>query len=157
MPSCIDTQSVRVSGLGDARLYDVACTTRDGFNRSSETIRLLRVQKAALEGEKRVRDHESDLLVTYAKTLKGEHVPPPQMGDFLQSFVEQGRKNLQAVAELDEKIVVLTRQIEVELKKETTKKGASNGQVAIVVGTDSDAHIDLKLTYRSYFLHSSIL
>ncbi|KAJ7035289.1 hypothetical protein C8F04DRAFT_1098768 [Mycena alexandri] len=147
LPSCIDTQSVRVSGLGDARLYDVVCTTREGFTKSSETVRLLRVQKAALEGEKRVRDHESDLLVTYAKTLKGEHVSPPQMGDFLQSFVEQGRKNLQAVAELDEKIVVLNRQIEVELQKETTKKGASNAQVTIVVGTDSDTHVDLKLTY----------
>ncbi|KAJ7149928.1 hypothetical protein C8R46DRAFT_1008752 [Mycena filopes] len=148
LPSCIDTQSVRVSGLErDARLYDVVCTTRQGFTKASEAVRRLRVQKAALEGEKRVRDHESDLLVTYARTLSGEHVSPDQMGEFLQSFVEQGRKNLQAVAELDEKIVVVNRQIERELEKEVTKTGASNAQVTIVVGTDSEAHVNLKLTY----------
>ncbi|KAF7335446.1 hypothetical protein MVEN_02197900 [Mycena venus] len=149
LPSCIDTQSVRVSGLGDARLFDVVCTTRDGPGpwKSSEAVRRLKAQKLALEGEKRVRDHESDLLVSYAKTLNGEHVSPTQMGEFLQSFVEQGRKNLQAVAELDEKIVALDRQIEVEVQKETTKKGLTTGEVTIVVGTDSDTHVDLKLTY----------
>ncbi|KAF7335447.1 hypothetical protein MVEN_02198000 [Mycena venus] len=159
LPSCIDTQSVRVSGLGDARLFDVVCTTRDGFEncsslldgpgpwKSSEAMRRLKAQKLALEGEKRVRGHESDLLVSYAKTLHGEHVSPTQMGEFLQSFVEQGRKNLEAVAELDEKIVALDRQIEVEVQKETTKKGLTTGEVTIVVGTDSDTHVDLKLTY----------
>ncbi|KAF7375624.1 hypothetical protein MSAN_00451300 [Mycena sanguinolenta] len=149
LPSCIDTQSVRVSGLGDARLFDVVCTTRDeaGPNKSSEAVRLLKAQKLALEGEKRVRDHESDFLVTYAKTLKGEHVSPTQMGAFLESFVEQGRKNLQAVAELDEKLVVVNRQIEAELKKEATKKGDTTGEVTIVLGTDSDTHVNFKLTY----------
>lgn len=107
----------------------------------------MKAQKFSLEGEKRVRDHESDLLVTYARTLSGEHVSPTQMGVFLESFVQQGRKNLEAVAEIDEKIVALDRQIEVEQQKEATKKGASTGEVTIVVGTDSDTHLDLKLTY----------
>ncbi|KAJ6489052.1 hypothetical protein C8R45DRAFT_901974 [Mycena sanguinolenta] len=149
LPSCIDTQSVRVSGLGDARLFDVVCTTRDeaGSSKSSEAVRLLKAQKLALEGEKRVRDHESDFLVNYAKTLQGEHVSPTQMGAFLESFVEQGRKNLQAVAELDEKLVILNRQIEAELKKEASKKGETTGEVTIVLGTDSDTHVNFKLTY----------
>ncbi|KAK7055911.1 hypothetical protein R3P38DRAFT_2849558 [Favolaschia claudopus] len=152
LPSCIDTQSVRVSGLGDARLYDVVCKTHDTpeskfTTKYSEAMRLLKAQKVALEGEKRVRDHESDLLVSYAKTLKGEHVSPTQMGEFLVSFVEQGRKNLEAVAELDEKIVVLDRKIEAEQRKEASKKGESSGEVSIVLGTDSAAHVDIKLTY----------
>ncbi|KAJ6543618.1 hypothetical protein DFH09DRAFT_1041079 [Mycena vulgaris] len=148
LPSCIDTHSVRVSDLADARLFDVTCTTRHvPFNKSSETVRLLQAQKFSLQGEKRVRDHESDLLVTYAKTLSGEHISPTQMGTFLESFVQQGRKNLEAIAELDEKIVALDRQIEAELQKEATKKGGPTGEVTIVVGTDSDTHVDLKLTY----------
>ncbi|KAJ7471038.1 hypothetical protein FB451DRAFT_1090666 [Mycena latifolia] len=148
LSSCIDTQSVRVSGLADsARLFDVACTTRDTPNKSSETVRLLKAQRFSLEGEKRVKDLESDLLVAYAKTLSGEHVSPTQMGTFLESFVQQGRKNLEAIAELDEKIVAVDRQIEAEQLKEATKKGASTGEVTIVVGTDSDTHVDLKLTY----------
>ncbi|KAJ6492563.1 hypothetical protein C8R47DRAFT_1013238, partial [Mycena vitilis] len=148
LPSCIDTQSVRVSGLGDARLFDVVCTTRDGGkSKASEAVRLLKAQKLALEGEKRVRDHESDLLVSYARTIKGEHVAPQEMNEFLQSFVEQGKKNLQAVAEIEEKLVVVDRQIEVEVEKEAAKKGASTGEVTIVLGTDSETHVNLKLTY----------
>ncbi|KAJ6615886.1 hypothetical protein B0H10DRAFT_2435257 [Mycena sp. CBHHK59/15] len=147
LPSCIDTHSVRVSGLSDARLFDVVCTTRDEPSTSSETVRLLKAKKSALESEKRVRDHESDLLFTYAKTLSGEHVSPTQMHEFLQSFVQQGRMNLEAVAELDEKIVALDRQIESEQQKQAAKKGASTGEVTVVLGTDSDARIDLKLTY----------
>lgn len=89
--------------MGDARLFDVVCTI--GVNKeasyardsSSEVIRLLKVQKQALESEKRVREQEADLLVNYAKTLSGEHVAPSNMSSFLESFVEQGRKNLKAV------------------------------------------------------------
>ncbi|KAJ7765857.1 hypothetical protein DFH07DRAFT_1058781 [Mycena maculata] len=147
LPSCIDTHSVRVSGLGDARLFDVVCTARDKPRKSSEAVRLLTAKKVSLQGERRVRDHESDLLVTYAKTLSAEHVPPAQIGAVLQNFVDQGRKNIEAVAELDEKLVALDRQIEAERQKETIKKGASTGEVTVVVGTEAPAHVELKLTY----------
>jgi hypothetical protein len=88
--------------LGDARLYDVVCTIgndRDAYEPDSslEIIRRLTVKKQAFESEKRVREHEADLLVNYAKSLTGEHVKPPQMSQFLESFIEQGRKNLEAV------------------------------------------------------------
>lgn len=56
-------------------------------------------QKSGLKSEKSIREHEASLLVNYAKTLNGEHVMPDQMVAFLQSFVEQGRKN-QAVNSL---------------------------------------------------------
>ncbi|KAJ7503295.1 hypothetical protein B0H11DRAFT_578984 [Mycena galericulata] len=148
LPSCIDTRSVRVSGLGDhTRLFDVVCTTRDKPWKSSDAVRLLKAKKVSLQGERRVRDHESDLLVTYAKTLSAEYVPPAQIGSVLSSFVEQGRKNIEAVAELDEKLVALDREIEKEVERETSKKGAAAGEVTIVVGTESATRVDLKLTY----------
>jgi len=92
-----------VSGLGDARLFDVVCTI--GTNKassyepssSSEVIRTLLVKKSALESEKAVRETESQLLLKYAQTLSGEHVTPTQMGQFLGSYVDQGRKIVQAV------------------------------------------------------------
>ncbi|KAJ7199003.1 hypothetical protein GGX14DRAFT_664691 [Mycena pura] len=149
LPSCIDTHSVRVSGLGDARLFDVVCTARAprSHHAPSEAVRVLNAQRLALEGQKRVRDYESDLLVTYARTLTGEHVAPQQMGEFLQSFVEQGRTNLEVVAALDEKIVAVDRQIEREQEKDAARKGAATGEVTIVVGSDAPARVDLKLTY----------
>ena len=92
-----------MSGLGDARLFDVVCTI--GTNKassyepssSSEVIRTLLVKKSALESEKAVRETESQLLLKYAQTLSGEHVTPTQMGQFLGSYVDQGRKIVQAV------------------------------------------------------------
>ena len=66
---------------------------------SSELIRLLTVQKQALEQEKDMRDREAELLVNYAKTLTGEHVTPVNMSSFLGDFVEQGRLNLKAVSD----------------------------------------------------------
>lgn len=103
LPSSIDTQAIRVSGLGTARLFDVVCTV--GTNNaasyavesSSEVIRILKVKKSLLETEKRVLDHEAELLVSYGKTLTGEHVNTTQMSQFLEMFVTQGQKNLKAV------------------------------------------------------------
>ncbi|KAF7300951.1 hypothetical protein MIND_00658100 [Mycena indigotica] len=165
LPSCIDTHSVRVSGLGEARLFDVVCTTRNKTpgTKPTEAIQQLRVQKTALQGEKRVYDYESDLLVSYAKTLKGEHVSPSQMGVFLQSFVESGKRNLVAVAEIDEKIADIDRQLEQELEKQAVKKGDATGLVTVVVGTDVPVSVELKLTYivssaswsSTYELHAS--
>lgn len=58
---------------------------------------MLKANKLQLEGEKRVREQEADLLLNYAKTLNGEHVTPEKMSHFLESFVEHGRKNLESV------------------------------------------------------------
>ncbi|KAG6812258.1 hypothetical protein H0H92_003714 [Tricholoma furcatifolium] len=149
----IDTHSVRVSGLGEARLHDVVCTIGASKDASyapdspSEIIRLLQVKKQAFESEKRVREHEAELLVSYAKTLSGEHVPPSQMSAFLEGFVEQGRKNLTEISDISEKIIALERQIERETEKSVAKKGNTKGEVAIVLGTDIGTTVDLKLTY----------
>ena len=92
-----------MSGLGDARLFDVVCTI--GTNKASsyepsstsEVIRTLLVKKTALESERSVRESESEILLKYAQSLSGEHVTPIQMGQFLGSYVDQGRKVIQAV------------------------------------------------------------
>jgi len=176
LPSTIDTHSVRVSGLGDARLSDVVCTigadneasyAPDG---SSELTRLLEAQKQALEKEKDIREREAELLLNYANTLTGEHVNPTNMSSFLETFVEQGRSNLKAVsnllrtwfvsrnsyypqvAELSEKILITDRQIEKEKEKKALKIGDIKGKVSVILGTDASTTVDLKLTYSTYIL-----
>jgi len=81
-------------------IWDAYCgSTGEGYVMSLVNNAVtLKVKKQALESEKRVREHEADLLVGYAKTLTGEHVSPAQMGAFLEGFVEQGRKNVVAVS-----------------------------------------------------------
>ena len=104
LSSFIDTHSVRVSGLGSAaRLFDVACTivtSKSGSylpDSSTEVIRKLRVQKDTLERERTLRNNESQMLLAYAYTLNGEHVNPQQMTAFLEGFMQQGKKIIQAV------------------------------------------------------------
>jgi hypothetical protein len=58
LPSVIDTESVRVSGLGaDVRLFDVLCTIKPVGKLERDTpdeeIRLLNIKKQTLESEKR--------------------------------------------------------------------------------------------------------
>ncbi|KAF8872568.1 hypothetical protein BD779DRAFT_1452646 [Infundibulicybe gibba] len=153
LSSSIDSQSIRVSGLGDGRLLDVVCTVEAPLSEdyapstSAERLRTLKVKKDVLESEKRVREHEADLLVNYAKTLSGEHVTPMQMTQFLASFVEQGQKNVEAVRAIGEKIVEVDRLIAAEKSGVASKKGLAHGQVTIVIASETKANIDLKLTY----------
>jgi hypothetical protein len=142
-----------VSGLGQARLFDVVCTIEkkhdaDLFPDSlSEVIRLLNVQKLGFESQKRVLKHQANLLVMYAKTLTGEHVQPKAMSDFLETFVEKGTDNLKAIAEVDKQIVDLNRMIEKESAKAALKFAGANGQVTIVVVAAEDGKAELKMTY----------
>jgi hypothetical protein len=153
LSSNIDTESVRVSGLGQARLFDVVCTIEKkqdadlSSDTPSEVIRRLNVRKQKLESQKRVMEHEADFLVNYAKTLNGEHVDPTAMGDFLKTFVVKGRENLETVAEIDKNIVEVDRLIEKELAKAALKIGQANGQVTIVVVAAEESKAEIKLTY----------
>jgi hypothetical protein len=114
---------------------------------SSEVIRLLNVKKQSLESQKRVMEHEAELLVTYARTLNGEHVTPTAMSDFLKTFVDKGVENLEAIAEIDKDIVEVDRLIEKESAKAALKMGEANGQVTIVVVAAEDSKAEIKLTY----------
>lgn len=54
---------------------------------------------------------------------------------------------MQAIAEIEEKIVQVDRQIEIERHTETVKKGTCAGEVIVIIGADTDSHVDLKLIY----------
>lgn len=101
LPTCVDPHSVRVSGLVDARLLDVVCTIANNTlarDPVRESLRALRAAKTRVEDEKRIREREARLLRSYATTLDGKHVNPVQMAAFLEGFVEQNRRNLDAVS-----------------------------------------------------------
>lgn len=144
-----------MSGLGQARLFDVVCTVEKkqdadlSPDSSSEVIRLLKVKKQALQGQKSVRTHESELLVMYAKTLAGEHVSPTAMSEFLKTFVDKGIRNLEDIAEIDKNIVEVTRMVEKESAKTARRTGEANGQVTIVVVAAEDSKAKIKLTYSN--------
>ncbi|TFK18768.1 hypothetical protein FA15DRAFT_728825 [Coprinopsis marcescibilis] len=157
LSSFIDPLSVRVSGLGEARLYDVACWVKTShrphgvaeheFDDASEVIRLLHVKKDELAKRKEIRLNEKMILLQYAESLKGEHVPPTQMIEFMKIYITQSHRNVEEVAKLEEELLAVDRNIGKEEEKVMMKKGQANGRVDIVVAADGEVQVDLVLTY----------
>lgn len=103
-----------MTNISNARLVDIVCKLLDGDSTEykdpiAEKIRQLRNDKKMHESEKAVRETQAHLLVSYAKTLTGEHVKPDEMGKFLASFAEQGRKSVSEVGQTNDSMVKGTR------------------------------------------------
>ncbi|KAF7424576.1 hypothetical protein PC9H_009884 [Pleurotus ostreatus] len=167
LPSDVVRDSVRVSGLANARLYDVVCTirtSRDAEDTVLESIRLLQVKKVELEGQKNVRQAEADLLVSWAKGVTAEHVAYGDMPAFLQNFVSQGKDNLEAVTNISEEIITIDRQIQRLKDEKELRKGSTNAKVVVVIGAQGQQSVSFDLTYAvtnaswspTYELHASM-
>lgn len=157
---------MRVSGLGSsARLSDVVCTVNDGdtaqgfsFAAKSPEMEKLEAKKARLLSEKRVYEHEADILVAYGKSLTGEHVSVGAMEGFLKTFVHSGKQNLERAAEITAKLEAVTKEIEALQKVDTSKtdknvRGTRKGKVVVVVNVPGgDTKVDFKLTYSAYII-----
>ncbi|KAF7291776.1 hypothetical protein HMN09_01237200 [Mycena chlorophos] len=140
LPTCVDTQSVRVSGLGaEAKLLNVACTT--GTHGAPS------VPKAAVSATKRMREDATALLRSYAETLSGELISPTLMTDFIGSLVQSDNERLAAVAEIDARLASIDHQIEEELEKDALRKRHAMGLVTVDIGSDKPMNIELTLTY----------
>ncbi|KAF4613467.1 hypothetical protein D9613_008122 [Agrocybe pediades] len=174
LSSSIDTRSLRVSGLGSAaRLSDVVCKVDRGAlfddaanadsHSSTEQLRDLSAKKEALESEKNIREQESELLFKYGQTLSGNsQVSPGEMTAFLDQYFARGKKILESITELKEKIAAIDRLIKFEEYEASIRKGSANGQVDVVISAEDDCSVDLKLTYSNnarwrpvYELHAS--
>jgi hypothetical protein len=108
LPSTIDTQSVRISGLNPNKsqnrtyLSDVVCSVAESSDdASSAAIHALETQKTTLKLEKKVLDTQADMFVKYANSLNSEHASPDVMNKFLTAFVENGKSNIHAVSFLE--------------------------------------------------------
>lgn len=153
LSSSIDTESARVSGLGDARLFDVVCTVDRKIRRvalgnpDEEAVRILETKQEQLRREKDIVSEQSLLLSEYAETLKGEHVSPLDFVTFMQSFLTRKKESLQAVSELDDKILDLERHIAKERQQLALRKGKTDAKVSVVIVSQVDGPVKLNLTY----------
>ena len=157
LSSSIDTKSARVSGLGGtARLLDVVCTIVKPATpfEQNETLRLLQIKRSNLIAEKLIIEQESDLLLSYGRSLTGEHVAIDQMSEFLKSFRKEKLNSVVVVEKLDERIHEIDKAISEETGKET--KGKSNGKITVILHAENDTAVSLRLTYsKPPILHKS--
>jgi hypothetical protein len=109
LPSTIDTESVRISGLNSGAtrsgtyLSDVVCSVLDASDDVADgPIEVLEARKAYLTREKKVFDTQADVLVKYSSSLDGTQASPDVMTTFLNAFVDQGKANIKAVSSMNE-------------------------------------------------------
>ncbi|TDL25849.1 hypothetical protein BD410DRAFT_784883 [Rickenella mellea] len=151
LPSCVDLDTARLTGLGDAVLFDVVCSleVKAAKPTTSAKYRELQRKLSQLQGEKRVHEHEADILVNYGKTLHGEHRTNDYVQAFLAEFVDHGKKNLEAIAELDREIT----EVEQEMVEETVVmikaigKGPTNAMVTAIITAQREGKVEVTLTY----------
>ncbi|KAH9974805.1 hypothetical protein BGW80DRAFT_1559769 [Lactifluus volemus] len=123
----IDTESCRVTGLGDAQLFDVVCSVGRYIEEvdpesTAEAIRKLKIKKDTLSRELDALDEMLNTMTTgtYSKSLTAEH---------------------------EEEIFGLTREIDALSSTQVKKQGKAIGEVTVVITEKPATDIKLRLTY----------
>ncbi|KAI9510195.1 hypothetical protein F5148DRAFT_995619 [Russula earlei] len=152
LSSSIDTESARVTGLGDAQLFDVVCSIGTGFEEidtasTAEAVRKLKSKKDVLVKDLDTINDVSETMMNYAKSLSGDSVPPRQAERFFESLLSRSNATATVRAELEEGILQLSRQIEVLSSAEPQKQGNAGGEVTVVIMAKQATDIELRLTY----------
>ncbi|KAF5359447.1 hypothetical protein D9756_002930 [Leucocoprinus leucothites] len=156
LPTTIDVQSVRLSILNldgtpseNTHLSDMVCSASDApsYDPSKLKLHALEIRRSGLLSEKKLLDTQAEVMVTYARTLTGEHTGTKDIDTFLDAFSNRGRKNIEAVMKIEGQIAELDNQIQEENRKKTLVKGSVNTELGIVIAADNDTQIQLNLTY----------
>ncbi|KAI0042807.1 hypothetical protein FA95DRAFT_1563923 [Auriscalpium vulgare] len=152
LPGSIDTDSARVTGLGNAQLFDVVCTLDSNAadispESTAEVVRLLLAKQRRLRKRYDALTAASTTLETYSESLNGEHVSPEQAHDFVSKYLDRSEEIAKAQADLDEEILQLSRTINKLQAEVPVSKGSTNGKVTAVIMTEEQTEIELKLTY----------
>jgi hypothetical protein len=135
-------------------LSDVVCTVPPldfKATEKSDYVRELEVEKARLEGQRRVVDHHADLLLSYAKGLTGEYVKPDDMAEFLEKFLTIGTKNVENIQDIERRIVDIDQKLKKEGEEPTEKVDGSSkrkAKVKLVINAEDDHEAEISLIYR---------
>ena len=147
LSSVTDTESLRVSGLGDARLLVVNCL-REQFTEISESdpIRVLKSQKHELRAERNARKAEIEILKAFGGKMGDKpDLTPDQANTFADTLFEKTLACAETVKALEDKIEEIKRKID---KAEAEKAGSAFVKAVITIVANDDGPVHLKLTYR---------
>lgn len=147
LSSITDTESLRVSGLGDARLLIVNCL-HEQFTEISESdpIRALKSQKRELRAEMDARKAEIEILKTFGGKMGDKpDLTPDQANAFADTLFEKTLTYAKAVKALDDEITDIKRRIS---KAKSERAGSAFVKAVITIIANDDGPVQLKLTYR---------
>ncbi|KAG8805852.1 hypothetical protein FRC19_007627, partial [Serendipita sp. 401] len=152
----MDTESLRVSGIGQAILSDVVSITpktpgsKYGSAGKSDKLVALEEEKELVNRQKQILDHQAKILVTYSQSITGESVNPDGMLEFLQNFAAAGDQNSKASVQLQSRLRQLEREIEKEINDPEEEHDSShlrNIKIKLTITAAEDHVAEISLTY----------
>ncbi|KAG8989706.1 hypothetical protein FRB94_011323 [Tulasnella sp. JGI-2019a] len=155
LPNCLDRESIRVEGLGNAVIFDVIyhSSLNDGGadKDTPENKAYIETGKriSKLQTEKTTVEEQIKMLDSYSTTMKADRVDHSKLASFLKLYEERKRKLNESLQSLDEKIQ-LAEETEKEQKETLLLDDASKKRgvkVTVVVLADEDGPAELSLSY----------
>ncbi|EJF59169.1 hypothetical protein BD309DRAFT_953032 [Dichomitus squalens] len=147
--SHVDRESPRIHGLGtDARVVDISCNTtlaNAPSHKSSKNaieIKKLTAKRKLLEGERTVRQRESELLDDGARSLVSDK--ETGLDVFMETWVSRKRSAMKAIVDLDDQIEALDQEI---WQLNNIHKGETAGVVTATVLAKHERKVEVQLTY----------
>jgi len=147
LSSTTDAESLRVTGLGNARLLVLVCNY-DNYPDipESDPVRTAQKELAALRAETDARTQQLELLSGYGKSLADKkEVTPDDATTFASQLVKKTVDNKRAIKELEGKIEVLSRWIE---RTQQEKQGTAQSKASVTIVAEEDGPVELYVSYR---------
>ena len=154
LSSTTDAESLRVTGLGNARLLVLVCNY-DNYPDipESDPIRTAQRELAGLRTETEARTQQLELLGNYGKSLADKkNVTPDDATSFASQLVEKTIENKRAIKDLEGKIEVLSRWIE---RTNQEKQGTAQSKASVTIVAEEDGPVELHVSYRKSYVCST--
>ena len=154
---CLDNDSIRVEGLGNAVIFDVIYSppppqVYGAKGSKHEEIRALEKEIAAVVSEKGILDDQSRVLEDYSKTLTAEKADISKLSDFLGVYKERKAAIHEGLADLKDQEKKIKEQLDAKRKEQNEDEAGKkrSAKVTVIVLADVDGKAELSLWYSEY-------
>ncbi|KAG9079345.1 hypothetical protein FRC06_007807, partial [Ceratobasidium sp. 370] len=156
LPTCINEDSIRVDGTGNAVIFDVVYhspyrqpsePTSGDPNQEAVAVSLRTLE--SLRKEREVAKEQSNFLDAYGKTLDSKNIGIEDVGRFLDMFGPRQVALAKRIQELDAQVEEAEHAYnEAQAKVYIDRRGADRGtKVTVTVLAEVDGEAELMLTY----------
>ena len=154
----MDSDSIRVDGVGNAVIFDVvyhppaAADPETKKREVNASLKAVEDKLRTLNKDKDIRDDQEAFLGKYAGTINAEKYDGKSMLDFLDSYWERKRSIFQDIEALKAQIKDLEKEAK-ELRKDLKQDSASlkrRVKVSVVALAANDGKARLVLSYSKH-------
>ncbi|KAG8932274.1 hypothetical protein FRC01_014805 [Tulasnella sp. 417] len=151
LPNCLESDSIRVEGVGNAVIFDVIYSPPPKGSKPNDTdeTKKLREEVAKLKSDRTILEEQSRLLESYSKSLKSDKSDVGALTEFFGMYTDQKRVINADLAKLNDDISEAEKKLSDKLRElraddESSRRGA---KVTIIVMAEKAGKAELSLWY----------